>query len=437
MTAFAMGLGVALVVTVLVIHSVIDQSFKRGTIGCNFIIGSKGSQYQLVLNTIFHVEQPLGNIPYKYLEELQNRYSAIISHTVPICMGHDYKTYPAIATTQDYFDKLTYKDGDKFEFEKGGNFKDENFYDAVIGSKAAQWLGLTIGDVVKPVAPSEAKNNDPHGHPDFRIVGILKPTGTANDRALFLNIEGFWRCPAHNTKTPDTGKTASSQNRDTEQHSDAAEIDDHDHDTKSEHTHHHEHEVNREVSAILVCTKANSNNPSEIAMSAKVSALMELEINKGMVAQAVNPGRVLITLLETMIGKIQMILLILAVLVVIEAGIGIMVSMYNSMSDRKHDIAIMRALGASRFTVMSIILLESILLALGGGLFGMLVGHGLVGAMSATVAEQSGVFISGLDFRPIELFLIPGLIVLATLVGYLPAMYAYRTDVAKSLMAGT
>jgi putative ABC transport system permease protein len=86
---------------------------------------------------------------------------------------------------------------------------------------------------------------------------------------------------------------------------------------------------------------------------------------------------------------------------------------------------------------MSIILLESILLALGGGLFGLLVGHGLIGAMSTTIAEQSGVFISGWDFRPVELILIPGLIVLATLVGYLPAMYAYKTDVAKSLMAGT
>jgi putative ABC transport system permease protein len=165
--------------------------------------------------------------------------------------------------------------------------------------------------------------------------------------------------------------------------------------------------------------------------------MMELDINKGQIAQAVSPGRVLITLLETIVGKIQMILLILAVLVVVEAGIGIMVSMYNSMSDRKHDIAIMRALGASRFTVMTIILLESILLALGGGLFGLIVGHGLVGAMSSIVAEQSGVFISGLDFRPVELILVPGLIVLATLVGYLPAMYAYKTDVAKSLMAGT
>jgi putative ABC transport system permease protein len=455
MTAFAMGLGVALVVTVLVIHSIIEQSFTRGTLGCNFIVGAKGSQYQLVLNSIFHVEQPLGNIPYKYIEELQNRYSKILETTVPMCMGHDYKTYPAIATTQDYFDKLTYKSGDKFTFLKGRNFQDENMYEAVIGSKVADWLNLRLDDTIKPLATGGAERNDPHGHHDFKIVGILAPTGTANDRAVFVNIEGFWRCPAHNAAAADTAKAAPVKEKKsedspvpaedkiaTEQKPGAAnadvheEGDKHENETGDAHDHEHDH-INREVSAILVCTKSESNDPAMTALNAKVSALMELEINKGPVAQAVNPGRVLNTLLETMVGKIQMILLILAVLVVVEAGIGIMVSMYNSMSDRKHDIAIMRALGASRFTVMSIILLESILLALGGGLFGLIVGHSLVGAMSSVIAEQAGVYISGLDFRPIELILIPGLIVLATLVGYLPAMYAYKTDVAKSLMAGT
>jgi putative ABC transport system permease protein len=440
MTAFAMGLGVALVVTVLVIHSIIEQSFKRGTLGCNFIVGGKGSQYQLVLNTIFHVEQPLGNIPFKYMEELQNRYSPVIDCMVPLCMGHDFKTYPAVATTQDYFEKLTFKDGERFAFEKGRNFQDQNKFEAVVGSKVAQWLTLNLDDEIEPVAPGET--SDPHGHHPFKIVGVLKPTGTACDRAVFMNIEGFWECPAHQKQAePATTaeKKAGEQAADASK-KDSAKTDPEHNDAHADHDeadHEHDHDAHREVSAILVCTKSSSSDPNIIALTAKVSAMMEQEINRGAVAQAVNPRRVLLTLLETMVGKIQMILLILAVLVVVEAGIGIMVSMYNSMSDRKHDIAIMRALGASRFTVMTIILLESILLALGGGLFGLLVGHGMVSAMSSVVAEQSGVFISGLDFRPVELVLIPGLIVLATLVGYLPAMYAYKTDVAKSLMAGT
>ena len=129
-------------------------------------------------------------------------------------------------------------------------------------------------------------------------------------------------------------------------------------------------------------------------------------------------------------------LLILAVLVVVVAGVGILVSIYNSMSDRRHEIAVMRALGASRVTVGTIILLESIMLSLGGGLFGLAVGHALIGVLSPTIAEHTGVIVGAFQFQWQELILIPGLLVLATLVGYLPAMSAYRTDVAKSLTAG-
>ena len=71
-------------------------------------------------------------------------------------------------------------------------------------------------------------------------------------------------------------------------------------------------------------------------------------INDGKVAQAVVPVRVIAELFEGIVGKLQWILLGMAVLTVIEAGIGIMVSIYNSMSDRRHEIAVMRALGASR-----------------------------------------------------------------------------------------
>ncbi len=146
------------------------------------------------------------------------------------------------------------------------------------------------------------------------------------------------------------------------------------------------------------------------------------------------PVRVIADLFEGIVGKIQWILLGMAVVTVIEAGIGIMVSIYNSMSDRRHEIAVMRALGASRATVMVIILLESILLSLMGGAAGLLIGHGATWACSPLITDWTGVVVGLLQFQKIELILVPGLIVLASAVGYLPAMAAYRTDVAKSLI---
>ena len=128
-------------------------------------------------------------------------------------------------------------------------------------------------------------------------------------------------------------------------------------------------------------------------------------------------------------------LLVLTTLICIVSAISILVSIYNSMSERRHEIAVIRALGAGRSKVMLIVLAESILLSLAGGLAGWVVGHALIGALNPWIVEQTGVSIGVAQFVGYELVIIPGLIVLAAVVGYLPAMAAYRTDVAKALSA--
>jgi len=428
LTAFSMGMGVALVVTVLVIHGVINQSFRRGAQGYDLIVGAKGSQLQLVLNTVFHLGQPLENIPYSYYQEfIEGRFAPAVEAAIPICTGHDYKGYPAVATIPEYFEKLTYLEDKKYSFAQGQNFDQENYWEAVIGDVVARRTGLKLGDTFSPVAQA-VETGEKHQHHDFKVVGILDHTGTPNDRAIFMNIEGFWREPAHLQKTASgvaflSGKAG----KETAKNQDIAGAD-HERDAHDDDDHDAHEPINKEVSAILVCTHTHKQI---LAMD------LETVVNKEHVAQAVFPSLEIAKLFDSIIGNIQLLLLVLAVLVVVVAGIGIMVSMYNSMSDRRHDIAIMRALGASRYTVMSIILMESILLSLGGGALGLLVGHGLVGALGSTIADQTGVIVKVWDFQTIELILIPGLVALATLVGYLPAMYAYKTDVVKSLMAGT
>jgi len=157
------------------------------------------------------------------------------------------------------------------------------------------------------------------------------------------------------------------------------------------------------------------------------------KVNEGQVAQAVAPTTEVAQLLETMVAPIQWILLVLTVMIVAVASISILVGIYNSMSERSHDIAVMRALGASRAAVMTVILLESILLALCGGAAGILLGHGLVALANPYVVAYTGVEMSFTKFDFWEIVLIPGLVILATIVGLLPALAAYRTDVAKSL----
>lgn len=197
LTALSMGLGVALVVGVLVIHAVIDQSFRRGAQGYDVIIGAKGDRLQLILNTVFHLGAPPANIPYSYYKEfVDGRFSRAVETAVPVCTGHDYKGCQTVATTPEMFDAFTYLNNRAYEFAVGKNFKAENYYDAVVGSTAARLSGLKVGDKFRPVAsmPGAEKPGD-DGHHEFTVVGILAHTGTPNDRAIFVNIEGFWALP--------------------------------------------------------------------------------------------------------------------------------------------------------------------------------------------------------------------------------------------------
>lgn len=404
LTVMSMGLGVALVVAVLVVYGVVDQSFHRGAEGYDLIVGAKGGREQLVLNTVFYLSQPIGNIPYNVYEELtEGKYAADVEAAIPVCMGHTYQGFRVVGTVPEMFTELNYRGDKSYEFAFGENFQTEDSYGAVVGAIAAAKAGLPVGEKFQAVHGSSEGG---FVHKDqFHVVGVLAPTNTPVDRAIFVNMQGFYLI--HRGEKESSHQKAA----------DGAKGEKHVHDDQQE----------NQITAVLVCVPRARADMGRTGVLAKA-------INDGKEAQAVVPARVIADLFESVVGKLEWLLLGMAVLTVIEAGIGIMVSIYNSMSDRRHEIAVMRALGASRLTVMVIILLESILLSLMGGAVGLLLGHGASWICSPMIADWTGVVVGLLQFQWIELILVPGLVVLASAVGYLPAMAAYRTDVAKSLI---
>ncbi|MGO8688288.1 MAG: ABC transporter permease [Thermoguttaceae bacterium] len=414
LTTLSMALGVSLVIAVLVVYSVVYQSFHRGGEGYDLVVGgAKGSRLDLVLSAVYYMNRQVEPMPYEYYQKLvHGNVTDGIDAAVPICLGDKYEGFPVVGTTPDLFDALKLPDGQHYQFAAGGrNFKTENFTEAVIGATVAEKTGLKVGKTFRPTHDVGATKG--HIHDPFTIVGVLRPTGTPNDRALFVNIEGFYRQAGHLEAMLKGAEGA------------AADKDD-----EHEHGHHHEHEVIpdrlKRVTAVLVCL--DPDHPERIRPVAQT-------INQGAEAQAAVPGDEISQLFEGTIGDVQWVLLLFAVMIVIVAGIGIMVSIYNSMSDRRQEIAVMRALGADRVTIMLVVLLESILLSLGGGVLGLLLGHGVVELLGPLIAERIGMSVNLLQFRAMELVLIPGLVVLASVVGYLPAVAAYRTDVARWLMA--
>ncbi len=433
-----MALGVGLTVLVMSISGIINKSLQRNSnVGYNLIVGSKGSSTQLVFNSVYYLSKPIETLKYSYYMEFfsgdrrQEEYAKLGGNlkdperpgayamymrggfAIPILLGDYVGRFRAVATNASFFELLQHgeRNDQPYSFSVGRNFLDESeehgFFEAVLGSEVAREMKLGIGDKVQ--ASHGSDSGDVHDQ-EFTVVGILKATGTPNDRAAFINMEGFYLLEQHAAPERDEvsglDKPKASSNASTEEHG-------------KPHTKRLPIDK-REVTAILV--------RSNFAVG------MQKPINKTPFAQAVSPVSEIFALLQIYIEPVQWALLILTLLVCVVSAVSILVSIYNSMNERTRDIAVMRALGASRDTVLAVILCEACLIAVCGGLLGWVGGHAIAALASPMIEGRTGVKISFLSIHyPNELWIIPSLVVIGILAGLIPALVAYRTDVSKSL----
>ncbi|MDC0936069.1 ABC transporter permease [Pirellulales bacterium] len=434
LTGLSMALGVALMVLVLVIYELVVAQLSNDAQGYHLIIGAgQGSKTEIVLTSVFHVGQPLYPFGYRHYKKfVDGDFAPYVDVAVPICLGDSYESpdgsrFRVVGTTPDMFDKLSYAADKKYEFRDGRNFKQENFFEAVIGSVVANRSGLTVGDKFQP---THGISTGDEKHKAFEIVGILAPTGTANDRAAFINMEGFYLlakhalspqtaayCPECGERLPTGHPLAPPPPPASDAPAHVIEFDDEGRPLPLP-------EAQREVTSILVRCK-EMLYPSRI----------EMRVNKSddRAIQVVMPRTIVEKLKDGFLAPMRLILFVLTVMIVVVAGISILVSIYNSMNERSRDIAVMRALGASRAAVMAIIIVESILLSLLGGVAGLLLGHGILALASPIVENYTGVTVAAWNATWQELLLVPGLLAFAAVVGFLPAVTAYRTDVAGTL----
>jgi len=423
LTLLSVALGIMLMVSVLVFHGIFERIFQQQSIGYDLIVGPKGSDLQLVLSSVYRISPPIQNVPYLYYEELKKKYRRNIDVAVPICLGDytDTGDFPIVGTTKEYF-TTPYAPAERGQPAKKFliRFKDgyENMQgslDAIIGSEVAKRNGWDIGSKFKLI---HAGVQD-HVHDElFEVIGVMQRTGTPNDKTAFVSLEGFYAIAEH----------AKPENEMRTRLEDFLErkYTDEEWDTLRR-----KKFALREVTSIFIKAKRPSDDPTGTDTSAAVA--LQSEINQGYKALAVNPIEPMKRLMDTVVGNVRKAVLVLIGLIIVVSGVSIFVSIYNSMADRKREIAIMRALGARRQTVFSIILAESVLLCVGGGALGILLGHGLVFAAAPFVEAQTGLLINPLAFETTELWLLPLMVVFASLVGFVPGMTAYRTDVAEAL----
>ncbi|MGE3315090.1 MAG: ABC transporter permease [Planctomycetaceae bacterium] len=429
LTALSVALGVMLMVSVLVIFGIVEKIFTQRTIAYHLIVGpARGSDLQLVLNAVYRVAPPVENLPWLYYEEIKKDPRVVAA--IPLTLGDftEQGSFPLVGTIPEYFEH-EYAPGETFRI-RGNPF--QTSFDAIIGAEVARVNNWDIGSQFTLVHGGAESD---HVHDEkFTVKAVLEATGTPNDKTVFIHLSGFFAIAGHDKPFDQAVKRWRDFNGlPVDDASIAADVKEWrkkyglpEVEVKVPGHEGHSHEpvtdIQKEVTAIFLEMK---NDQSALLFSS--------ELKKGYKAQAINPIFPMRRLMQQVVGNVRTALVVLTGLIIIVSGVSIFVSIYNSMADRRKEIAIMRALGAQRATVFSIILTESILLCFGGGLLGMLLGHGLVFLAGPIVQEKSGLLINPYAFEPLELVLLPILIVLASLVGIVPGLTAYRTDVARTL----
>ena len=434
LTSLSILLGAALVSGIWITASEAYKRYVTSPRGFDVIVGPKSmAQLDLVLSTLFLVKDSTGTVPlsvYKELHDDKRRWGRWVRSAIPFAFGDSYRGKKIIATTDEFFLKwgkkrdkkvdnqpphLAFAEGRPFKFSHADLLEEEKFQEhmasthdhsghdhdhahdvpekwkeVVLGAEVARTLKLKLGDTVLPTHGTEANALHVHEEARSKVVGILASTNSPIDRAIFMPLGTFYRLAEH--EAVEKGGNGNSWK-------------------------------GVQISAIVVNARGGIG-PFQVYRKFR----NRLDSHGAMPAVEVRS-------LFAVVGNIADMLNVIAWIVLVVAAIGIFVALYNTMSDRRRDISIMRSLGARRSQIFGIVILEAVVITSIGALLGVLLAHGGAAWFSDLFADKTGVPLSGAGFVIEELWLILGTVGLGVIAGLLPAWQASRTDVARFLTA--
>ncbi len=419
LTMISVALGVALTIAIVSLRDSAHRSYHETSRGYDAILGpTHGSPLQIVLNTMFHVGDAGGTLPWATYERAKN--DKRVKYAVPYAVGDYFRGKPVVGTSTAMFEALM--DPENVPLGKNINgvvFRDGVHFEAVAGSIAAAETGLRRG--VKFKVTHGPEGGWEHGE-EWTVVGILRPTGTPADRAIFIPIETFYEVGDH--KTAGDQRKKRREEREAEEEREREHGHEHGADTHThEDDHGHEHGTKEELGLSAVGIRLKSP-------ILRLAYVAEFKSDRATV-QAVMPADQVRQLFEV-VGSVDRFFELTAWLIVLVAGIGILVSLYNTIQGRRREIAILRAMGATPRHVFAVIVLESVILVVLGGLFGLVLGHAGLAMSAPYLVERFGVLVRS-GFGTLDLQVMGALAVFGLVVGLLPAWRGLRTPVAENL----
>ena len=387
-TAFSIALACGLTMAVYSFKEQARDAFIMNDLGYDAVVGAKGSQLQLVLNSIYHMEESPGNIPWEIYKSLKN--NRMVSSAIPMAVGDNYYGYRIVGTSEQIFKHET----NGMSVAEGAIF-DESKNQAVVGSIVAEETGLKLGDKFKPYHGLNFNPDDQHDN-EFVIVGILENTNTPNDRVIWIPIDSFFRMDGHVLRGSGESFEADKQNSIPDEH--------------------------KEVSSVLIKFRSPM-------MAQRIAA----QINRGSQATIAYPVATVMLDLFNKVGWVHKVLEMVTWLIMLVAAATVLVSIYNTLNDRRREFAILRSLGAPRLNLVGMILNQAFVLSVLGALGGFIF-YGLILSIAGQIIRsQTGVLLEIFKYSHILWIGPTVMIIMSLLVAILPAYKAYKTDVAENL----
>lgn len=414
-----LGLGVGIVSLLISFDQEMNDKLQRNVKGIDLVVGAKGSPLQIILANVYHADAPTGNIPIKAVKMLEKHPQ--IKKIIKLAYGDSYKSFRILGTEHSYIEHY------EGELQEGRLWKRK--LEATIGSKAAKELNLKVGDTFHGMH-GEVAGGHVHDEFSYKVVGILKPSGTVLDQLLLTNVATVWA--VHGDKSED-GEHGPYCNHDHEKDH-KYEPDDH-----AQHNHDRDHDHGEH--------EASSNHQTPPVSGEELTGLlMELRgaaahvdipklIDQNTSMKTARPGLQIPLLLEK-VNFGQRALKWLGGVIILLASISVFFSMIGNIRKRKYDIAILRTVGQSKSKVFAILLSEGLTLSILGYLAGLIISKSLLLGVSQLLDSSYNYSISNFGISIEEVFLLLLSLMVGLLASLVPAFMAYKTDIPKTLSNG-
>lgn len=391
-----LALGIAVIVFLLLASHQLEDKLIKNAKGIDLVVGSKGSPMQLILSAIFHIDYPTGNIGLEDARALVRH--PMVKHSIPMALGDSYKGFRIVGTDSRYPEHY------KAEIAEGRWWKDD--MEVTIGSKVAQEGGMKVGDRFAGSHGMGEGVGDEHANHQYVVTGIMKPSGTVMDNLVLTTIGSVWMVhedhsgedsTAHLPVVTDQPDTLNGLPPGKE---------------------------GRELTVMLIQYR---NPMAAIQLPRFVNAQSRL--------QAASPA-IEVARLFRILGVGVSVVQGFSYLIIIVAGLSIFIALYNALKERRYDLAVMRSLGASQTRLFALVMLEGLLIALAGSLFGIVLGHAMAESIGYLGEEAEQAEFTGLIFLTEEWLILGGALLIGVLTALIPAIGAYRTDISAVLAKG-